>query len=572
MSSPSKTKSRPQKVRFRLVKTGVVLAFVTLGGRLVWVQGVLHAELQERADRRSSEPVSVEARRFRILDRASLPLAENVQVYSCFADPSLIRDKAGTARLLAPHLGMDEGNLRRKLSAGRFIWLRRNVSPVTVATLKDRKIPGIAFRLEIRRHYPYGPLASHLLGMVGFDGNGLSGVEQAFESTLNPNHERTRLPAGNVKLTIDSNIQRVVERELDWGARKSNVKKAMAIVQDPWTGEILAMASWPPISLEPERPPKPGDMRMPELVDVFEPGSTFKIVTAAAAVEEKLVKPGEMFDGEGGKWKVYDRTIHDHEPRKSLSFDDILIYSSNIGAAKLADRIGSERLYQYARLFGFGVLPGSCLPFESKGVLRPPSKWSGVSKYEVSFGQEVSVTALQLIGAYSVIANGGRLMEPRIVSAILDDDGTALWQNPPAEVRRAISEETAARITRALSLVVQKGTGVNAQIQWDPSTQVAGKTGTAQKWDRVKKCYSDTVTLASFCGFFPVSHPRYVMAVIMDEPEGKGWGALDAAPVFRRIAEQLAPALVAERPARRMDDGKEAEPVMAGPVKTGREG
>lgn len=525
----------------------VILAFVALAGRLVWVQGVLHAELQERADKRSGDPVSVEARRYRILDRSSLALAENVQVYSCFADPSLIRDKAGTSRYLASQLGVDEGSVRRKLTSGRFVWLKRNVSPTTVMALKERKIPGIAFRLEIRRHYPFGPIASHLLGMVGFDGNGLSGVEQAFESSLNPNHPRGRLPAGDLKLTIDSNIQTIVDRELDWGARKSGVKKAMALVQDPWTGEILAMASWPPISLEPERPPKPGDMRMPELTDVFEPGSTFKIVTTAAAVEEKLVKPGEMFDGENGKWKVYDRVIHDHEPRKSLSFDDILIYSSNIGAAKLAERIGAERLYQYARLFGFGVLPGSCLPYESKGVLRPVSKWSGVSKYEVAFGQEVSVTALQLIGAYSTIANGGRLMEPRIVSAIVDDDGKTLWQNPAAEVRRAISKETADRITRALVLVVQKGTGVNAQIQWDPLTQVAGKTGTAQKWDRVKKCYSDTVTVASFCGFFPADHPRYTMVVIMDEPEGKGWGSSDAAPVFRRIAEQLAPALVADK-------------------------
>ncbi len=548
MSSPSKTKPCAQKIRFFLVKSGVIAAFVALSIRLVWVQGVLHAELMQIADRRSATPMSVDSRRNRILDRNAQTIAENVQVYSCFADPSLIRDKSGTARQLASAFGIDESGVRKKLSSGRFVWVRRNISPATATALKTRKIPGIGFRLEIRRHYPSGPLASHLLGMVGIDGDGLSGVEQAFDPSLNPNRTPGSIPAGNVRLTIDSNIQRIVERELDWGARKTGAKRGTALVQDPWTGEILAMASWPPLSLEPERPPKSGEMRVPALVDVFEPGSTFKIVTGAAAIEEKVVKPGELFSGEDGKWKVYDRTIHDHEPRKLMTFDDIIVYSSNIGTAKLADRIGSDRLYQYARLFGFGVLPGSCLPFESKGMLRPPSKWSGMSKYTVSFGQEVSVTALQLIGAYSVIANGGRLMEPRIVGAILNDDGDVIWQNPPAEVRRAISADTAAQITHALTLAVQKGTGMNAQVQWDAATQVAGKTGTAQKFDRVKKCYSDTLTLVSFCGFFPAAKPKYVMVVILDEPAGKGWGSLDAAPVFRRISEQLSPALVAERP------------------------
>lgn len=294
-------------------------------------------------------------------------------------------------------------------------------------------------------------------------------------------------------------------------------------------------------------------MRVPALVDTFEPGSTYKIVVAAAVVEEKAIKPGETFSGEKGKWRVYDRTIHDHEPRGQMTLEDIMIFSSNIGTAKLAERLGTERLYQYSRLFGFGVFPGSCLPFEGKGMLRPPSKWSGMSKYTVSFGQEVSVSALQLIGAYSAIANGGTLMEPRIVNAIIGAEGDVLWENPPAEVRRVVSEETADRITHALTLAVQKGTGVNAQIQWDPSTQVAGKTGTAQKFDRVRRRYHETLTLVSFCGFFPAASPRYTIVVILDEPEGRRWGGLDAAPVFRRIAEQLSPKLVADAPVKKKE-------------------
>jgi cell division protein FtsI (penicillin-binding protein 3) len=553
MSSPSKTKPvRGYRFRFLLVRGGVVFAFILLAARLVWVQGIMRTELQQKADRRVGGAPSAAASRRMILDRNGTPIVDNVQVYSCFADPTLIHDRAGTARLLGAAFRMDERVIQKKLATkGSFVWIRRGVPAMTALDLKEKKIPGIAFRLEMRRHYPMGPLASHLIGMVGFDGYGLSGIEQAFEPTLSgadTSASPGKLPAGHVRLTIDAQIQRIVERELDWGAHKSRCKKGMALVQDPWTGEILAMASWPEMSLEPEHPPKPGDMRVPEMIDTFEPGSTFKVVVAAASVEENVIKPGETLSGENGKWKVYDRVIHDHEPRATLTLDDIITYSSNIGSAKLADRLGAERLFQYARLFGFGVLPGSCLPFEVKGTLRPPSKWSGMSKYTVSFGQEVSVTALQLVDAYSAIANGGRLMEPRIVSAIIGEDGEPAWKNPPAEVRRVISEHTASEINRILTLVVKKGTGANAAVQWDPSMQVAGKTGTAQKYDPKIHAYSDTLTTVSFCGFFPAAHPKYTLVVILDEPEGKGWGSLDAAPVFRRIAEQLTPRIVAERP------------------------
>ncbi|MBV9080219.1 MAG: penicillin-binding protein 2, partial [Elusimicrobia bacterium] len=544
MSSPSKIRvAGPARVRFLLVKGSVMLAFALLAGRLVWVQGVMRTDYQQKADRRTASVASASTARNSILDRDGRVLVDNVQVYSCFADPTLIKDRAATARAVAPWLRMDPRTVSEKIASARgsFVWIKRNVSPDAVQLIKEKQVPGIGFRVETRRHYPTGPIATHLLGMVGFDGNGLSGVEQAFEPTLNARRGGGKLPAGHVKLTIDARIQRIVERELDWGGHKTGAKRGIAVVQDPNNGEILAMAAWPPMSLEPERPPKPGDMRVPALVDAFEPGSTFKIVTAAAVLEENLIHPGEMFNGENGKWKVYNATIHDHEPRALLSFDDILIYSSNIGAAKLAERLGAEKLYQYARLFGFGAPPGSCLPSESKGLLRPPSQWSGLSKYTISFGQEVSVTALQLVGAYSAIANGGQLLEPRVVSAIVGDDGKPLWQNPPAVVRRVVSDKTAKDIARVLALVVKKGTGVNAQIQWDPSMEVAGKTGTAQKYDRAHHRYNDTLSLVSFCGFFPARQAKYTILVLYDEPEGRSWGGLDAAPVFRRIAEQLSP-------------------------------
>lgn len=507
----------------------------------MYVQGVLRVELENKADRQFAVRRDPQSSRRKILDREGRTLAESVQVSSCFVDPSLIENKTLLANNLSRALQVNEQQLLARLAkaSGSFLWVKRNVPAVTVAELEKEKIPGVAFRLEKRRHYPMGEMASHLLGLVGYEGAGLSGIEQSFEKKL------TGSSSGNVQLTIDAAVQQIAERELEWGARKTGAKKGLVVIQNPWNGEILATASWPPVSLDPDKPSASIELRIPTLVDAFEPGSTFKIVAAAAALEEKLVSNKEMFSGENGSWKVADITIHDHEPQQRMTFEDIFVHSSNIGTAKIAERIGTKRFYQYARLFGFGVFPGSGVSGEAKGVLRPPNKWSGVSKYVVSFGQEVGVTAIQLIGAYSAIANGGTLMEPRIVKAVLSDDGDVLWQGQQTAVRRVVSAQTAQRVTTILTHVVERGTGVNAQIQWDPSTRVAGKTGTAQKWDTVKHRYNDTLTLVSFCGFFPADHPQLTMLVILDEPQGRSWGGLDAAPIFRRIAEQLSPKLMA---------------------------
>ena len=531
------------RVRFLLVRGAVIFAFASLAARLVYVQAVLRNDLQEKADRQTRSHTESHLGRWSIVDRDGRVIAETVEVASCFVDPTLVGNRSAVARELAAALNLNEPALARRIkeARGSFLWIKRNVPAPVVAQLKQRNLPGVAFKTEQRRNYPMGVMASHLLGLVGVDGRGLSGIEQGFEKTLNADPDRAHGtdPEGQVQLTLDADIQRVVERELDWGARKTGAKRGIAIVQNPATGEILASAAWPPVSLDPDNPPAPGDLRVPELVDVFEPGSTFKLVTSAAAVEEKLISPHETFDGENGAWKVLDITIHDHEPLRRMTLDDIMIHSSNIGAAKIGERLGSQRLYQYARLFGFGVFPATGIQGEAKGVLRVPAKWSGVSKYVVAFGQEVSVTAMQLVDAYSAIANGGQLLEPRVVKAIVSPTGETLARFGPVPVRRVVSEATAKEITRLLTLVVEKGTGVNAQIQWDPQTRVAGKTGTAQKFDRKLGRYNDTLALVSFCGYFPADHPAYTMVVILDEPEGRSFGGLDAAPVFRRIAEQL---------------------------------
>lgn len=543
MSSRSKNKSfrfQTSHSRFFLLRCAVVFAFSLLAVRLVYVQGVLRSDLKKRADRQYSSKLNTAHQRGRLLDINKQVLSETVPVYSCFIDPSLIKNKAQVAKILAAALSMNEKKLTEKIkkARGSFLWIERNISPIAMARIQEGDVPGIGFKTEFRRNYPMGPMASHLLGLVGYEGRGLSGIEQNFEKVLGAGVEKQ-----DVQLTIDASIQKVVERELNWGVEKTGAKKGFVIVQNPWTGEIIAAASWPPVSLSPDSPPHPDELRVPFMVDVFEPGSTYKVVTAAATIEEKLMKEKETFDGEKGKWTVYNITINDHEPLKKMTFDDIMVYSSNIGTSKLADRIGTERLFQYSRLFGFGAYPASGLSGEAKGTLRPPSKWSGVSKYAVSFGQEVGVTALQLAGAYSAIANGGTLLEPRFVHAILSPDGDVVEEKRTSRVRRVMSPDTAEKLKNLLAKVVEKGTGINAQIQWDTSVRVAGKTGTAQKFNIQKKRYDEHLTLVSFCGFFPVENPEYTMVVILDEPEGRRWGGLDAAPVFRRIAETLSPRL-----------------------------
>jgi len=551
MSSPFRNKERvfpALKLRFNLVRCGVILLFSTLTVRLFIVQAIMHPKLQDKADRQFKSQHAALPLRHLIFDRNLRVLAESLPVTSCYVDPTLIKDKNQLESALASDLGVSKSVLESKIAncRGSFVWVKRDVPAYIGDSIRKQKLEGVGFKTEVRRHYPFGKIASHLLGLVGVEGSGLSGIEMVMEKVLNSSGDQfdfgfKNLPAGNVELTIDGAIQQIVEKELAWGVEKTRAKKGMAVVQDPWSGEILAMATLPAISLDPDDPPDPTELRIPPVVDVFEPGSTFKIVTAAASIEEKIYSPAEIFDGENGAFKCADITIHDHEPRKKLSFDEIWIYSSNIGAAKLGERLGAQKLYQYARAFGFGVYPGSGIPAEGKGMLRPPNQWSGVSRAVVSFGQEVSVTAIQLVGAYSAIANGGQLMEPKIIKAIVDGKKNVLWSDSPQAVRTVISKPTAEELTRILVRAVEIGTGREAQVKWREDFKVAGKTGTAQKFDAKKGGYGNDLSLISFCGFFPANKPKYTIAIFLDEPEGRRWGGVDAAPIFRRIVERLMP-------------------------------
>jgi cell division protein FtsI (penicillin-binding protein 3) len=533
-----------------LVQGAIFALFVILAGRLVYVQGVIATDLQGKADRQFRSQTSFQSNRFNILDRFGNALVETVKVVSIYVDPKMVEDKKGLSLLLAKKLDLDADALKSQMdkTKGSFMWVKRKVGPQVVQDLKGHRVRGLGFKAEWRRNYPMGPLASHLLGLVGMDGVGLSGIEMCFDPVLNPkaapkNYHGEILPRGHIKLTVDGQIQRIAEKELAWGVNKTEAKRGMVVIQNPQTGEVLAMAAWPPLALNPDGTSSADDLRIPPVGDVFEPGSTFKIVPAAAAIEEEVFEPDEIFDGEKGAWPVADITIHDQHPHDQMNFEDIWIHSSNVGAAKIGERLGSQRLYQYARAFGFGVFPGCGLAGEAKGTLRHPRRWSGVSKHVISFGQEVGVTALQLVGAYSAIANGGKLMEPKVISSINSDDHNILWRDKPDMVRRVISEDGAHQLRDVLVKVVENGTGYRAKLKWYGRYQVAGKTGTAQKFDREQGQYHNDLSLISFCGFFPAPDPRYTIVVILDEPEGRRWGGVDAAPIFQRIADQLAPGI-----------------------------
>ncbi len=339
----------------------------------------------------------------------------------------------------------------------------------------------------------------------------------------------------DIVLTLDEVIQFISERELDRGIEESGAKGGMAIAMIPHTGEILALSVRPRFNPNDVGMYQPSDWRNRAITDLYEPGSTFKIVASAAALEEGLVSLDELIDCEEGALKVGGGFLHDHEPYGILSFEEVIQKSSNIGIYKVAQRLGEDRLYEYAKAFGFGERTGIDLTGEVSGMIRPPARWSGRSLASMSMGQEVGVTALQMIRAASVIANGGWLPQPHLVKEIRDENGV-VESFSPNTVRRVVSEETAQIMTQALKGVVHgEGTGELAAFG---GFHVAGKTGTAQKIDPLTGRYSRSKVISSFVGIVPADDPRVVIYVVLDEPEGVKWGGLVAAPVFKRIAKQ----------------------------------
>ena len=525
--------------------------------RLVTLQVLQAAELTARADRQHQKSVTLEGARGTVVDRHGKVLAMNVEVPSIFGVPTSLDNPANAARFLSPVLHIRREEIEKKLRQEKhFVWLARKIEPEQGHRLEQLSIDGIGMVMEGRRFYPKGPLLAHVLGFVGMDGIGLEGLERRYETQLHgekrmtilqrdalgrtvfPKGLREQVPAAGhaLTLTIDEVIQYIAEKELEQAVDHSRAKSGTIIVLEPQSGAILAMAVSPRFDPNAVAALAADRWRNRALTDTYEPGSTMKVVVAAAALEERVMMPGSMLFGENGRMTVASTTIHDHEKLGWMTFAEMIQKSSNIGAAKTGMLLGESRLYRYLQAFGFGQRTDVDLPGEVAGLLKSPREWGRRSLASISMGQEVGVTPLQMVSAVAAIANDGVLMKPYVVSGMRDQKGQLVKETFPHVKRRVVSPATARTLTTILEGVVTSGTGTKAAI---PGFRVAGKTGTAQKVDPRTGAYSSALSVGSFVGFVPADSPRLAMIVVIDEPQGEAWGGVVAAPVFRRVGEQV---------------------------------
>ena len=545
------------RVRIRLIGGLFAFFFVVTSARAFYLQVIGKDKLVRLAQKQYNRIVPLTPARGVIFDRNNSPMAVSIEMDSCFAEPRYIDDVRDTATKLSRLTGLPRDTLERKLKSNRnFVWLQRRLPPDLVRRIDDLGLDGISFVKETKRFYPNGELAGHVIGFTGLDPDGLEGIELKYNSTilgstgylvterdaLGRDIEKkgivvTRASKGhNITLTLDKNIQYLTEKELAKAVTSSGARGGMAMVMEPQTGRVLAMANYPFFNPNSFSRYPAAFLKNKTIVDSFEPGSTFKVFLIAAALEENLVSPNDYFNCENGSYSIGGRTIHDTHKYGRISVSDILKYSSNIGAAKIGTMLGPARLYSHLKEFGFGARTGIDLPGEAYGYLRNSNQWFGVDLATISFGQGVSATALQLITAVSAIANGGVLMKPYIVERISDENGVVLQERAPQSVHRVISEGTAAKVTKMMEEVATEGgTGVSAYVD---GYLVAGKTGTAQKVDPITRGYSVDKRTASFVGFAPANNPRLTILVVVDEPKTSPYGGVVAAPAFSAIARQ----------------------------------
>lgn len=539
------------KKRIIFVFSGIIFSFLLLALRLGYIQIVQHQFFLKisQSQKHSLPPGLPRLTRGTIYDRQGKELAVSVIVDSCYAIPYKIKNPKLYARKLCPILNLNYKKTLQKLdSHSSFVWLKRKLNPKTVEKIKREDLSGIAFIKEEKRFYPLNNLACHVIGLAGLDNQGLAGIEYYFDNYLRGrsikrleeegiDSKDTLNSAGcSIALTIDEVIQYIAEKELKKAFVKFHAKAATIIIQNPRNGEILAIANFPNFNPNKINSFDVKYLRNPAVSDIFEPGSTFKVVTAAASLEEKLVRRREKIFCENGVYQAEGFYVRDHEKKKWLTFDEVIEKSSNIGITKIAFRLQNINLYKYARDFGFGNFTCIDLPNEVKGILHPPEKWTKRSLSAVSFGHEVGVTAVQLTAAFSCIANSGVLMQPQIVKCLINEKGGVVKKFKPVKVRQVISPSTARMMTEILEGVVKQGTGIEASIK---GYKVAGKTGTAQKLNPKTNTYSESKYIASFIGFLPLDNPQITILVVLDEPQQNYWGGCVAAPVFRQVGLQV---------------------------------
>nr|WP_255651576.1 penicillin-binding protein [Corallococcus sp. AS-1-12] len=532
---------------------GLFLALLgTAFGRAVYLQVFQQEKLRGLAQDQYVRQIDIPARRGDIYDRRGTPLAQSVEVDSIWVDPSMLPDVPQAARQLARAVHLDSRDLTARLSrAKRFAWVKRQAKPQEVEAVKALGLPGLGFTKEPKRFYPQRELGAHIVGMVGTDGHGLEGLELAFEDELSGQNSRTsgfrdakgrklmvqgamdplERQGATVTLTLDRHLQYVAEKALAKAVDDAKATAGMAVVLDPRTGELLALANNPRFNPNTPEDGVKNAIRNRAALDAFEPGSTMKAFVVAAALEEKAITPDQLFFCENGAMRIGRHTIRDTHPHGWLNAQGILQVSSNICAAKVAEALGREKFVAAYHAFGFAERTGLALTGESRGVIPFPK--SDISLATQSFGQGMTSTAVQLAAAYGALANDGVLMRPYLVSRVVDPDGVVLLENQPTELRRVVSQRVARQVVGMLESVVVKG-GTAPKAAMD-DYRVAGKTGTAQKADPVARGYSDK-RIASFAGMVPAEAPRAVILVVVDEPKTDVYGGNVAAPAFKEIA------------------------------------
>jgi cell division protein FtsI (penicillin-binding protein 3) len=542
------------KKRAVILHTAIIFSFILVSLRLADLMIINHKRLAEKAQQQHIKVEDMQVRRGTIFDRRGRELALNLELESLYCDPEALTADKEDIKKLASLVNKEPQRILSKIpDEGRFVWIKRKLTPEVADKVRELDIEGLGFVTEGKRVYPKGELASHIIGFVGIDNQALEGVELKFNKYLTAKGGKVLLErdasgktlssgvnmeakGNNIVLTIDEVLQRLVEKELDKAMEHWKAAAASAIMMDPYTGEILALANRPAYDLNRSGNVPGFEKRNRAITDCYEPGSIFKIVIGTGSLEEKLLQPNTLFDVSKGGIEVGGKTIRDVHKYGVLTFKEVIQKSSNVGSIMAGMKLGKENIYRYAKLFGIGEKTGIDLPGEVSGWIHKPERWSGTSLGAIPIGQEVAVTPLQMLRAYSAIANGGVLVRPHVVSEIISPDNSIIASFRDNDFHRIISAKTAETFKEILKSVTEEGgTAKSASVD---GNLVAGKTGTAQMIDPVTKRYSRSKYVSSFVGFVPADKPRLAMIVVVYEPKGQIYGGVVAAPVFREITRQ----------------------------------
>lgn len=562
----------------------MALLFMLVAGRLFTLQVIERSFLLGKAERQQFAKVEVPGRRGDITDRHGELLAQSVETESVFCSAALVKpyERARVAGALAACLGVNPREMRQRLDANRPFWAKRGAKLEATTRLREYKIGAFSYTAESKRIYPQGRLAAHVLGFADVDGHGLDGVERSYQGALGgkpglkevlrdaagrqlPNQqqwlERPRDGAG-LRLTLDAQLQHIAERELEKAYHKFHAKGAAMVLMDPRSGEILALASFPNFDPGVPNATSMEARRNRAVSDAFEPGSTFKVVTAALALENGVVTPETPVDCHGGRLEIFKRVVRDHgnDHMGVVPFRQVLAQSSNVGTVEVALKFGPHKLYDGMSRFGFGQLTGVDLPGETVGMLRPLDKWTPGSMAAIPFGQEFSCNLMRVLVTYAAVANGGQLVRPHVVKELVSASGSTVAPERNGRSSRVISEGVRKQLVPILEGVVDEGTGVAIAL---PGYPIAGKTGTAQKFNVETGKYSMSQSVSTFVGFVPADEPAFVAAVMLDEPQGMSLGGWTAGPVFRAVVSSALTAYNVA-PDEKVSDAQEASAKAAG--------